>query len=90
MIALSRGIAMALLWACALSAAAATVDVPTSIPHDYSRDVTQDLQDFIKSVPDAVQFCGGVELAHRFTFDPRLRRGNQAHFGFSDRIHCGS
>jgi len=38
-------------------------------------------------VPDTVQLCSGVELAHRFTLDPALGRGEKAHLSFSQSVH---
>ncbi len=38
-------------------------------------------------VPDAVQLRGGVELAHRFTFDPALGRGEKAYLSFCRCVH---
>ena len=38
-------------------------------------------------VSDAVQLRGGVELAHRFTLDPALGRGEKAHLSFCQCVH---
>jgi hypothetical protein len=38
--------------------------------------------------PHAFELCCGAELADRFAFDPRFRRGNQAHFAFCECIHA--
>ena len=36
---------------------------------------------------DAVEFGRGIELAHRFAFDPALGRGEKAHLSFSQGVH---
>ncbi len=35
----------------------------------------------------AIKFRGGIELAHRFAFDPALGRGEKAHLSFSQGVH---
>src|SRR5438045_1361923 len=38
-------------------------------------------------VAHAIEFCRGVELAHRFAFDPASGRGEKAHLSFSQGVH---
>ena len=75
----------------------AATDVPSDqvrVNYTLSHERSTDRRAFARmqiretdGLAHAIELCRGVELAHRFTFDPALSRGEKAHLSFSQGVH---